>query len=294
MGIEKAQVTKPSSTMKRFIDAGKKNTRVLTAVERYVLSKPADTSRRTDVLHPSAMAKSSWCYRASYFEILGHVSVSKYKTGFKTRLIFDEGHRIHNRWQTWFKEMGTLYGKWFCTECRTSFVGLAAQHDQLHFNNLVYKEVSVYSEEHNISGHSDGILLDMGDPLLLEIKSVGEGTFLWEDRDFYAAHDNEFKAAWEHLTAPFQTHIQQAQIYLKLLELMDAPYQPQEAVFIYEAKPNQEVKEFVVPKSDFSVLGLFDAAKMIKMCVESKTPPPCNMRGEALCKDCKGFEDATD
>ena len=60
-----------------------------------------------------------------------------------------------------------------------------------------------------------------------------------------------------------------------------------------EAKPNQEAREFVVPKSDFSVIELFNAAKMIKNCVEQGTPPSCNVRGEALCASCREYPNAS-
>ena len=47
---------KPTGALKKLVDVGKKKTRVLGSVERHVISKPKDQSRRTDVLHPSEMA----------------------------------------------------------------------------------------------------------------------------------------------------------------------------------------------------------------------------------------------
>jgi len=46
------------SQLKKFVDVGKKNTRVLGSLERHLMSKPKDRSRRTDVLHPSEMVGS--------------------------------------------------------------------------------------------------------------------------------------------------------------------------------------------------------------------------------------------
>ena len=77
-------------------------------------------------------------------------------------------------------------------------------------------------------------------------------------------------------------------IYMKLAELLGLPNAPQEAVLIYEAKPNQEVKEFVIPKSDFGITELFDAAQMICDAVKNKVPPACNI-GPQGCAKCKGY-----
>ena len=48
---------KPEGSLKRFVEAGKKDSRVLKTVERHLIAKPAPNNRRSDVLHPSAMVK---------------------------------------------------------------------------------------------------------------------------------------------------------------------------------------------------------------------------------------------
>ena len=77
---------------------GKTETRVIGSVERHILSKPRDKSRRTDVLHPSEMAGNDWCYRASYFQLLGATPNETRKAGLKLMSIFEEGHSIHAKW----------------------------------------------------------------------------------------------------------------------------------------------------------------------------------------------------
>mgnify|MGYP006292954813 CR=1 FL=1 len=62
--------------LKKFLEAGKSNTRVLGSVERHLISKPRDKSRRTDVLHPSEMVDPGWCHRASYFQLMGKEPIS--------------------------------------------------------------------------------------------------------------------------------------------------------------------------------------------------------------------------
>jgi hypothetical protein len=64
---------------------------------------------------------------------------------------------------------------------------------------------------------------------------------------------------------------------------------PKEAVFLYESKVDQEVKEFVVPKSDFGIMELFDAAAIIVKAVAEQTPLDCNINGAELCSKCKAY-----
>lgn len=276
---------KPSGTLKKFVDVAKKPTRVIGSVERHVLAKPTDQSRRTDVLHPSEMASPDWCYRASYFQLLGHTPVAKRNMSLRLYSVFEEGHYIHAKWQKWLQEMGTLYGKWFCEECGEMFWGGSDCHE----GPLTYREVPLFYAPLRISGHSDGWLVNLGEPLMLEIKSVGMGTIRWEAPEMLAEYDGDFDKIWKALKAPFMKHITQVQIYMKLAELLQLENHPQEAVIIYENKATQEIKEFVIPKSDFGIEHLFEAAKMIVDAIDNKTPLSCNISPTG-CSKCKGYE----
>ena len=165
---------KPTGSLKNFIDAGKVKTRVLGSVERHVLAKPLDNSRRTNVLHPSDMVDSEWCHRASYFHILGEVPVKR-DFSFRILSVFEEGHAIHAKWQRWFSEMGVLYGKWYCETDNLSVWGLSSEVNK-GTSVFDYREVPLNYEPLHIAGHSDGLLVGLGDPLMLEIKSIGAGT----------------------------------------------------------------------------------------------------------------------
>jgi hypothetical protein len=283
------QVTRPSGTLKDLVNAGKKNTRVVGSVERWLLAKPKDTSRATNVIHPSAMIKEDWCHRAEYYTLQGaEPAPSKYKTSMKQMLTFEEGHRIHARWQSYFEQMGTLYGKWHCEGCGEVDWLLSSELDRdPTCGPYVYKEVPVHSDAHRIAGHADGWLKGFGDDLLLEIKSVGEGTFRWEDPSLWIESENNFKKAWTSLKSPFYTHIMQAQVYMKLLEIMNPENHPKEAVFLYESKVDQEVKEFVIAKSDLGITHLFEAAKMIVDAIDKQVPPPCNINPTGGCYKCE-------
>lgn len=277
---------KPTGTLKKFINVAKKETRVLGSVERYLMSKPRDKSRRTDVLHPSEMVGSDWCYRSSYYQLLGQEPISTRTMTLRLASVFEEGHTIHAKWQRWFQEMGTLHGKWFCHDCEEFFWGGSDCHE----GPLEYREVPLFYEPLRISGHADGWLVNLGNPLMLEIKSVGEGTLRWECPELFAENGYDFNKTWKAISAPFMKHIMQVQIYMKLAELLGYENAPQEAVIVYEAKPNQEYKEFVIPKSDFGISHLFEAAEMIVNAVKTKTPPSCNIAADG-CGKCKGYND---
>lgn len=284
--------TTQSKTLKKFLDAGKSKTPVLTAVDRHLLTRPRDTSRRTDVLHPSEIVSKDWCHRASYFLLQGESPAPEPsgKQGLKRSLVFAEGHLIHEKWQTWFWDMGALYGTWRCVMCAhvwwetspSACVKCAS-------TKIGYAEVPVVSSELNIQGRADGWLTKIAsEPLLLEIKSMGPGTFLFEDKAAWEAANKNYETAWKNLSAPFVKHNLQAQVYMHLLQGL--PDAPQTAVFIYESKPNQLVKEFHVPRDASLVEPIMDAAKMISDAVAAQTPPECNIRGSWKCWRCEDYE----
>lgn len=284
----------PKGALKNFLAAGKPTSRVLGKVERFVLSKPFDTGGRAqDALHPSAMVGKFWCHRASYYELLGYTTEKKaQERSFKRELIFAQGHGIHATWQKWFGDMGKLYGVWKCPDCGMSDwmlspVGCPACGS---VSDMQYREVPVDYPALRIKGHADGWLKGFGDDLMLEIKSVGVGTFLWMDRAAWMEAEQDFDKAWKNLTAPFESHVSQVQLYMKILELAGVPDVPQEAVLIYEAKPNQEVKEFVVRKDDWGIAHIIEAAEMINKAVDAGTPPDCNIGGSAKCRQCLELE----
>lgn len=279
--------TKPTGILKAFVDVAKKNTRVLGSVERHIISKPKDRSRRTDVLHPSDMVSDDWCHRASYYHLKGKTPVATHATTLHKASIFEEGHGIHAKWQRWFRDMGTLYGKWYCIECEEYFWGGSDCHE----GPLEYKEVPLFYEPLRIHGHADGWLVNLGEPLMLEVKSIGVGTIRWESPGLLIENNNDIDKAFNAIKEPFTKHINQVQIYMKLAELLNYDNYPKEAVIIYENKANQKVKEFVVPKSDFSIAPLFEAAAKIVEAVKNNTPPQCNIDRWGKCSRCGDFND---
>ena len=239
------------------------------------------------------MIKDDWCHRAQYFWLAGEYPGPQNLT-MKQHMIFGLGHDIHNRWQGWFADMGRMYGTWQCVECKYKWEAVSADVDKCpacsSVKGIQYREVPVYSKDHRISGHADGWLKNFGEDLLLEIKSIGDGSIRWEDPGMWYESGQDFNKAWASIKAPFYSHIMQAQVYMKLLELMDPDNHPKEAVFIYENKLNQQVKEFVVAKSDFGIMHLFEQAAMIVARLETGEPPSCNINPAGTCKKCEMYK----
>ena len=288
----KEEKFKLTGELKKFVEVGKKNSRVLSTIERNLLASPPASDRRHDVLHPSQMVKSDWCHKASYFQLLGlPPAPSKYRLSMRQMRVFQLGHDIHAGWQNIFHKEGTLYGIYQCLDCGAKDWGMGVNECECGSTNHQYKEVKLTYEPLRIAGHADGILIGYGEPLLMEIKSLGAGTFRFEDPGVNFEHNGDLTKMWAQMKAPFMTHIMQAQLYMKLAELIGLPYQPQEAWFLYENKATQESKEFVIPKSDFGITPILDAAKMIVEAVDRREAPTCNISAYEGCYQCKGYSD---
>jgi hypothetical protein len=279
---------KPTGALKAYLNA-KDGTRVISSVERYLLIRPQDTSRNQLVFHPSHIASDKWCEREQYFLLIGKPKKHR-PEGLKTSLTFAVGHEAHARWQNWFKEMGALWGTYFCNDCRTTFNGLPKDH-KIDPKHLEYNEFKLSYPPLRIAGSCDGILLNFGDPLLLELKTIGAGSIRWYNRQLWEACNRDFETAWKDIKQPFEAHVMQAQIYMKLAELMELEYAPKQALILYEAKGIHEVKEFVVNKSEFGLTSIFDRVKKVLSAVEAKVPPTCNINGIVGCPDCNYYRD---
>jgi hypothetical protein len=108
--------------------------------------------------------------------------------------------------KNWFKEMDKLYGQWYCTDCKDTFWGVPSDH-KVDPKFLRYNEVPLDYEPLRISGHSDGWLKGFGDPMMLEIKSVGAGTLRYEVPELLKENNNDVEKTWKAVKEPFmKTH----------------------------------------------------------------------------------------
>lgn len=273
-----------ATELQKYLDSKKIPTRLIGEVERHLLKQPRD-NRRTDVLHPSEIIKADWCHRYAYYLLNGGEPKTE-KPSLRLQNIFDEGHAIHAKWQKRFQDMGILYGKYGCMNCGKTTVGTSPKNcTECNSFLLEYKEVSLVDNSLRIAGHTDGWIKGVGEDCLIEIKSIGAGTLRYEAPELLYEADGDVTKAWKNIRRPFRSHLLQGQMYLELVKRMYGDEAPNEIVFIYELKADQDYKEFTV-KADYEIVSrvFFAAEKLIKS-VEQGTMPDCNVSPEG-CKSC--------
>lgn len=280
---------RPSGSLKTFLDSKKVETRIVGPIERHLLTRPRDTSRRQDIIHPSELCKSDFCALAVYRRIMGE-PMEEQPPGLRLQSIFDEGHAIHHKWQNWLREGGWLYGKWFCRACHSTFWATSPDKCESCPSDdlLEYREVTLFDDDLMIAGHADGWVKGLGEDCLIEIKSIGTGTIRMEQPSLLK--DKDLHSAWRDIRRPFPTHLRQGNLYLELLRRMHAnglvESAPSEIVFIYELKADQSYKEFVVKGDPGVVKDMLDTAYDIAHAVRTQTPPACTVDPVNGCKAC--------
>jgi len=272
------------SDLKRFLDAKKTETRLMGDIERHLMRRPLG-DRSTTVLHPSEIIKPDFCHRYSAYLLMGGES-KKEKPNLRLQSIFDEGHAIHHKWQNWFHEMGVLYGRFQCMHCSESVTGISPTVcEKCGDTRMEYKEVTLVDNNLRIAGHTDGWIKGLGDDCLIEIKSIGSGTFRFEAPELLADADGDLSKAFNRIKRPFRNHLLQGQMYLELSRRMFGDEAPKEIVFIYELKADQSYKEFTV-KADYDIVErVFMAAEKVVKAVEAGVLPKCNIDSSG-CKQC--------
>lgn len=279
-----------TSTLKKFLDAKAKPTRLLGNIERHLLARPAG-DRSTTVLHPSEIIKKDFCIRGSYFLLSGRTKIAE-KPNLKLQSIFDSGHQIHAKWQAWFQEMGVLHGKFKCIVCDKITWGTSpkeCEHCGAGEHKLEYAEVTLVDNDLRIAGHTDGWIKDDEGDVLIEIKSIGPGTLRYEAPSLMAEANGDFMEAWKLVRRPFGVHVLQGQVYLELMRRMGNPVE--EIVFIYELKADQSFKEFVVKRDPELVQHVFEVAQKVVDAVDAGIAPACSNNPEGTCKQCAPYEE---
>jgi hypothetical protein len=286
------KLAKGSSSMKKFLAAKAKPTRLLGSLERHLMARPAE-DRSTTVLHPSEIIKNDFCARSSFFLLKGVPSKAE-RPALKSQAIFDQGHATHDKWQNWLYEMGVLHGSYRCLACTKRTEGTSPEKcEHCGSSALKYAEVSLSDPTLRISGHTDGHVRGLGDDFLLEVKTIGPGTLRYLAPQLMYAADGDFMKAWAQVKAPFGPHVLQIQVYLELayrMGIRDLDGNPiDEAVFIYELKADNSYKEFV-RKRDFELVRhVFDKAERIVRYVEEDHEPLCSNNPTGTCSQCEPY-----
>lgn len=291
-----------SQALKALQATKKTDSIVVGPITRHLLAKPPHEGRDTMHIHPSEMAKDTWCHRATYYRIAAGQDAVSVETNpsFVLETIFAEGHQIHAKWQGWLWDIGELEGIFKCLVCEhewwavspdqcTAFDCPAWLADASSRKTLAYKEVPLYNEEHLIIGHSDGLL--SSSEALLEVKSVGIGTLRFEAPALLQKHTYEsedagktlmdYEGIWRDIKRPFNSHLRQGMMYCFLSG-------KSRIVFLYECKWNQQSREFVIRYTPKFVEPLLEACLDIKYALRKGKPPPCPNGG---CAECRAYED---
>jgi hypothetical protein len=271
---------------------------VIPEIKKMLLARHAANAEfhahKHDAIFPTELSKSDFCPRAVYFRMQGKPDPSR---SFSLRLetVFAEGDRIHEKWQGWLAETGQLWGNWHCRHCETDIANSVipdpvdditsfAKHD------WEYREVPLAA--HMLRGRADGALVR--DNCLVEIKSVGLGTLRFEEPELlktYGIPTPEGKQIvdaerlWKNIHRPFMSHVRQGNLYLWMAEKMGLPFD--KLVFIYEFKPNQDAKEFVITKSEETLKPMLAWHDQVVSAVTAGIAPDCPRGG---CGNCRGYD----
>lgn len=268
-----------------YKDSFKTRGRLIPVVERALMRETEirNAGRDTKHLHPSEMSKKDWCPRSSWYKIKGYPAPLE-NLSFQRLNVFAEGHSIHHKWQTWLQKAGVLCGLWGCNTCSNSFYADAPNICQSCFGkDIYYREVPIRHDDLHIMGHADGEIIDNEGRALIEIKSIGPGTVRWENPTLFNAYQNKeltLDGMWKNIKKPFASHIRQATIYMYCRKV-------DTAIFIYEWKPSQEVKEFIIEFQQEIMDPIIQGCQTVVEHLDGDTPPPRPMWASQVMSECK-------
>lgn len=291
-------------SLKTMFSAMKKEGYVVKPLELYLLSLSAtDSDRAINVNAPSAIGT---CLRSRYYTRTNAESDS-YSVDARTRRIFDNGSGVHERLQTYLKDVGIL----------------------------LMDEVPVLNETHNIQGHTDGILkLSDRELGVLEIKSINSKGFneLKSEKPEHNRQgliyvycleqwrlmlkekyktEKEFKdssvsrSMYYH---KFYTHLKdgrkftakekirfQVQLLKQMDEILfhcDTPIT--KCIFLYENKDTQDLKEYCVSsketQSESNIKEMLEECDYLNDIIENnkEIPPRCaSNKSDNACRWCR-------
>lgn len=220
--------------------------------------------------------------------------------------IFDNGHKVHERWKDYLEASGMLKGYWRCQNFMAHETPKVYGTDnkigvfrpdkcECGSDRFEYEEVKLFEEETLWGGQVDSII---------DLRGISNGfrnkgvIFAGQNLESSDPADNhiviDYKSMnprkYSDLEAPLIEHICQMQIYLYLSGL-------KVGVFIYEDKGYQKVKEYVVYRDDDKIQNERKKALSLKQIVQHDPgegqkfrylpPRPYTKRGEKECLLCK-------
>ena len=251
---------------------------VIPAIDRYLMSKnadPDDEDRGHGLNSPSGIGG---CLRAQFYRRMGEASGDIIEP--RAQRIFDNGHGVHDRLQTYLEKA----------------------------DKLLMREVPVWVEEKETIGHCDGVIKISPIQLaILEIKSINDNGFnalvdakeehkkqaqvyMWaidllrqkvSDPKF---NKKKYLAGYKKLMEGFVqegnrfTKEQKIQHSLECMDkiidlLKEYPKKITQMIFLYENKNNQELKEYSVSWNDEFLSEIIDNIDLVNEKVKKKQMP---------------------
>lgn len=288
--------------LKSVFNAMKREGYVIKDLDLYLLSlNGEDNDRAIDVNAPSQIGS---CLRSRYYSRT-QASRDTNAVDARTRRIFDNGTKTHERLQQYLEEQGML----------------------------LMDEVPVYNATYNIQGHTDGILaLGAVEKGVLEIKSINSNGFsnlktvkeehrkqgltyvyCLEQRrlelheiysslsDFVKDKKSRYKkyaSLYQHLKdGRRHTREEKIKFQCDLHDKMDSILMETrvpitKAIFLYENKDSQELKEFCVSTREAAsqevLKEILNECSYINDCIKNGiVPPRCsNSKTSSPCRFC--------
>ncbi len=286
----------PNNEFAKVIGQGfRDKDKLISGVTRHLM-KAHDNGRRTGYLHPSALSSEHFCPRKAYYDIAG-VEADVVPRKLHMEMVFERGHDSHDKWQTWFWDMGDLRGMFHCNQCWLTWQATSpwsCPRCEAGRVLLEYWEVPVRNEDHLISGSADGDVWKADHWTLIEVKTIGLGTVRWDaprllEQYSYSHVDEEGKshrgvdmeALWAGIRRPFPSHLRQGMIYCFCAGR-------KEIVYLYDPKfLTAFPKEFEIKFRQDLIQEVLDDCLKVKDHLEMQRPPKRPHWADKTCRTCK-------
>lgn len=289
--------TNNSRGLAAYLEATKSPDPLFGDIQKHVLNKAAQQSdRRIDCIHPSEAVRNDWCIRANYYRIVTNVAHNPRQSSFRQENVFQEGHNTHSKYQRWLTEMGKLEGDWECESCGDVWYEFApANCPSCGSTRFHYEELRLVNDGLHISGRTDGYVPP--EQMLIEIKTLGLGSIRYDSPDFLSRYERfmDRKAwvaldnLWRDFRAPLRSARRQGQLYLWLAR--EAGYDVDKILFIYDFKPTQEAKSFLVYYDRSVIDDVIRKCRDIRDALEIGSAPECNIGSHGSCAACRPYEE---
>lgn len=270
--------------LKNLLNTLKQEGYIVKRLDQYLLSLNGEPDDRAE--NVNAPSQAGKCQRANYYSRIGE-ETDYCCVDARTRRIFDNGTKTHERLQEYLMSEGIL----------------------------VMEEVPLRNDHYQIQGHTDGILkLNEGELAVLEIKSINTGSFsqlkapktehekqamiylyCLEERRKYLRKTyknnlafikdknnryNYYESLYNHLKDGHK-YTREEKLHFKCEEhnkadllLLKCGIPITKCIFLYENKDTQELKEFCVNTDEQIIQEVLGQYEYLNSCIETKTIPP--------------------